>query len=252
MADGQYVIICFVFVFLYAGGGFVGVFLPLMFLQAGLNDDQIGIISSTLPLAQIAGVVLLGVLFDRRVAWRKPLFAGAMVLSACFYVALPLVILLDRANAFAPAIVFAVCAWAINAAAVTLMDAMAVERTLQNQYGKLRLFGALGYGLGESSSEEENGFCLKRIRIGSGGGGAVSVQAQQHGLRAVAGAHCAQSRHGRSRGHLVALSGLESHAFRFFCNLTLFRAQKCKWTRLQRWRRRRRRRFQKTRDRFRL
>ena len=111
--------------------------------------SQIGIISATLPLAQIAGVVLLGVLFDRRVSWRKPLFALAMTFSACFYVALPLVVLLDRANAFAPSIVFAMCAWAINAAAVTLMDAMAVERTAQNEYGQLRLFGALGYGIGE-------------------------------------------------------------------------------------------------------
>ncbi len=97
------------------------------------------------------GVVLLGVLFDRRTSWRKPLFGGAMVLSACFYVGLPLVVLFEVTHAFALSIVFAMCAWAINAAAVNLMDAIAVERTPQNQYGQLRLFGALGYGVGVSN-----------------------------------------------------------------------------------------------------
>ncbi len=42
MANNQHILICFIFIFLYAGGGFVGVFLPLMFKQAGLNDVQVG------------------------------------------------------------------------------------------------------------------------------------------------------------------------------------------------------------------
>jgi hypothetical protein len=87
--------------------------------------------------------VLLGWLFDRKQTWRKQLYVLSTVISFAFYCCIPAGVLFLETDAFAMTIVCVMLAAAISSASGNLLDAIAVETTKQNEYGKLRLFGGV-------------------------------------------------------------------------------------------------------------
>ncbi len=141
-------LLALIYAFTYAGGGFVAIFIPVLLKLAGLGPLEVGLVSASSPIAAILGVIVLGWLFDRNKEWRKVLYIVSMCVSFAFFCCIPVAVLFLRTNAFALSIVSVMLAASLNAAAGTLLDAIAVETTKQNEYGRLRLFGALGYGLG--------------------------------------------------------------------------------------------------------
>jgi MFS family permease len=147
MAPSNFVLLCVIYTFIYAGGGTVGVFMPVLLSMAGLSPEQVGLVSASSPIAGIFGVLLLGWLFDRKREWRKRIYVAASACAFAVYLTVPLVVILLPAHAFSLCIVAVMLAAAISSAAGTLLDAISIEATQQNEYGRLRLFGAVGYGL---------------------------------------------------------------------------------------------------------
>ncbi len=145
---GNFALLCVVYAASFAGGGFVGIFMPVLLSLAGLDQEEVGLVAASSPVAGILGVVLLGWLFDKKRAWRKGLYVAASAASFAVYLTVPVVVLLVQSHAFSLTVIAVMLAAALSSSAGVLLDAIAVETTKQNEYGKLRLFGAVGYGIG--------------------------------------------------------------------------------------------------------
>lgn len=147
----QFGILAATYAFLYAGGGFVGIFLPLLFQDMGLSPLQIGLIAAVGPISSMIGAPLLGMLADRARSRRKLFIVMSMLCSWALYLLLPFAALYVSVrsvdDAFAISISAIALASAIGVASGSLLDAIAVESLEQNSYGRLRLFGAVGYGV---------------------------------------------------------------------------------------------------------
>jgi MFS family permease len=71
---GNFVLLALIYAFTYAGGGFVGIFIPVLLELAGLSSLQVGLVAASSPVAGVIGVIVLGWLFDRKKTWRKQVF----------------------------------------------------------------------------------------------------------------------------------------------------------------------------------
>lgn len=149
-AKCNFVLLSLIYAFIFAGGGFVGIFLPILFSVAGVTSRNVGIISAAAPIAGIIGAPLLGLVFDRRRQWRKQLYVVSSCVSFAFYLTIPcwMLLLPTTFPRVYPLVTCVMMASAISSASGVLLEALAVESVQQNQYGKLRLFGAMGYGVG--------------------------------------------------------------------------------------------------------
>lgn len=123
-----------IYAFLYAGGGFVGIFLPLLFQDIGFSQLQIGLIAATAPIAAMVGAPVLGALSDWARRRRKAIIVTSLLTSWTLYLTLPFVGLYCSVDdAFAVSISAIALASAIGVASGSLLDAIAVESVKQNE-----------------------------------------------------------------------------------------------------------------------
>lgn len=126
-------------------GGFITIFLPVFFDQMGLDDLQIGIISTISPIGSVIGTPLWGAIADSGRGRRKKLM---IILACCSWLTfasfVPISLLAPQKARFWLCIV-AVC---FNSFATisSLLDGLVVDQVPKNEYGRLRLWCAVGYG----------------------------------------------------------------------------------------------------------
>jgi PPP family 3-phenylpropionic acid transporter len=127
----------------------VGVFSPYysLFLRShGLNDTQIGRVLAVIPAVGMLVQPLWGVLNDRYHVPKRSLFVGMLMGPLAAYLLLPN---LHSVWAFA----FATGVMAIfQTSLIPLSDSMTVYNTGIRLYGKIRMFGSLGYAMAANAA----------------------------------------------------------------------------------------------------
>lgn len=131
--------------FYFVSWGAMGVYLPFFppWLEAqGFRGADMSALTSLVPLASLAMPLLLGLLADK-LALRGPLIALASMLAALGMTVLGSSSLLGGGLSFSVAAACMATFALFRAPAVGLADVLAMES--QANYGRLRLFGSLGF-----------------------------------------------------------------------------------------------------------
>jgi PPP family 3-phenylpropionic acid transporter len=131
----------FYFLF-YAAAGAVIPFLNLYFSRAGLSGTQIGIVTGVFPIVLIFAAPFWGILSDITRRHRR-------VLYLCLIGTLPFLLTVSFTSTVAPLALLMIGFSLFFAPVMPLIDNMALESLGEEKhgYGRLRVWGAIGWGV---------------------------------------------------------------------------------------------------------
>ncbi|KAA8494287.1 Major facilitator superfamily domain-containing protein 6-B [Porphyridium purpureum] len=128
------------YLLLYAAIGAYGPFMPVLYKQEGLLESQIGLLLAATSAVTTLSTPLWCVWADATQAHK------AIVLLSCALGSAFRLFLIPAASRFATAMLVTVCMTAVYSATLPLFDTFVVHSVFE-EYGPMRKYGAVGFGL---------------------------------------------------------------------------------------------------------